>query len=73
MAADIHFAPLDDRGIEILDELERKTGHRPYRSIDQTGERHYVLDAEDVGVDGFDAMLDRIDGFDALRRKSTRR
>ena len=59
MAADIHFEIHTVRGAEILDELQERTGQMPY--LESTAERRYALTAEDVGPDGFDAMLDRID------------
>lgn len=60
MSADVHFQPLDDRGKELLDQLEERTEKRPYLQND-SGERAYWLEAQEVGVDGFDAMLDSID------------
>jgi hypothetical protein len=60
MAAVIRLVPLDDRGWEIIEKLEEKTGEQPIEIRDD-GSRLYHLQAEDVGVDGFDAMLNRID------------
>lgn len=60
MAAVIRLVPLDDRGREIIDELEEKTKEKPIEIRDD-GSRLYHLQAEDVGVDGFDAMLSHID------------
>jgi hypothetical protein len=60
MAAVIRLVPLDDRGREIIDELEEKTEEQP-TEIRDGGSRLYHLQAEDVGVDRFDAMLNRTD------------
>jgi hypothetical protein len=60
MAAVIRLVPRDDRGREIIEKLEEKTGEQPIEIRDD-GSRLYHLQAEDVGVDGFDAMLNRID------------
>ena len=58
VAAEVHFAIHDERGAEILDELERRTEVGPYLAIPT--ERLYNLDADNVTTSGFDAMLDRI-------------
>jgi hypothetical protein len=58
VAAAVHFAIPDERGAEILDELEQKTEVRPY--LASPTERRYNLDADHVTTSGFDAMLDRI-------------
>jgi hypothetical protein len=58
VAADVHFEILSDRGREILDELQERTGHFPY--VDSHSERRYYLDGEPADVSGFDAMPDRI-------------
>ena len=60
MAAVIRLVPRDDRGREIIEKLEEKTGEQPIEIRDD-GSRLYHLQAEDVGVDGFDAMLNRLD------------
>lgn len=60
MAAVIRLVPLDDRGRGIIEKLEKKTGEEPIEIRDD-GSRLYHLQAEDAGVDGFDAMLNRID------------
>jgi hypothetical protein len=61
MAADVELTPFDDRGVEILDELEHQTGLRPYQTTEESRSRHYYLSAAEAGVDGFDAMLDLIE------------
>lgn len=61
MAAQITLQPHDDRGREILDELEQETGELPFRTNNATGSREYYLNAQDVDTSGFDPMLDRID------------
>jgi hypothetical protein len=59
MAAEIQLVPHDDRGLELLDELERQTEERPFKTNTRTGARTYYL--QSAGTDGFDAMLDRIE------------
>ena len=59
MAAKIALRPDDDRGREILDELERRIAAWPEQLDD--GTRRYYLDAPDADVDAFDPMLDKID------------
>jgi hypothetical protein len=71
VAADIHYEIHTDRGAEILDELEQRTGQMPY--LESTAERRYSLTAEDVGPDGFDAMLDRISSDWRVRSGASRR
>lgn len=61
MSAVIELVPQNDHGRELLDELEERTEERPFITQLTTGARTYHLDAQDVGVDGFDAMLARID------------
>ncbi|HEX6586343.1 MAG TPA: hypothetical protein VF052_06295 [Solirubrobacterales bacterium] len=60
MAAVIRLVPLDDRGREIIDELEGKTDEQP-SEIQSDGGRLYHLQGEDVGVAEFEAILNRID------------
>jgi hypothetical protein len=60
MAAIVRFTPLDDRGRELLNELENATETSPQETFED-GSRSYYLSAHQVGVDGFDAMLDSID------------
>lgn len=59
MAAVVALHPLTDRGREILDKLEARTGMRPTQVENKT--RQYYLSATDADVAGFDPMLDRID------------
>jgi hypothetical protein len=58
VAADVHFEILDERGREILDQIEAQTGERPY--LMSRFKRHYNLDTEDFRLDGFDATLDAL-------------
>lgn len=59
MATQIELVPHDDRGIELLDELEERTEELLFRTNIRTGARAYWL--EDAGTEGFDAMLHSID------------
>jgi hypothetical protein len=59
VAAIIVFRVHDERGVEILGELEERTDHRS--TVTPDGGREYHLDAAEVGVDGFDPILDLID------------
>ena len=59
MAAEIALHPDDDRGREILDELEKRTELEPDR-VDG-GTRRYYLPAEDAEITSLDAELDKID------------
>lgn len=61
MAAVIALRPKDDRGNEILDELEARTEMKPLDPILEDGTRRYYLRAEDADIDAFDPMLDKID------------
>ena len=54
------MVPLDERGREIIDQLEEKTGERP-TEVQGDGGRLYHLEGEAVGGEGFDATLSRID------------
>jgi hypothetical protein len=60
LAAVIALRPNDDRGIEIIVELEARTEMNPMEAIDD-GIRRYYLSAEDARLDAFDPMLDKID------------
>ena len=60
MAAVIAFRPGDDRGREILDELEKRTEMDPWQLLED-GTRRYLLQPEDADVDAFNRMLDGID------------
>ncbi len=59
MSAEIQFAPLNERGIKLLDQLEAKTGLLPFKT-DAQGGRTYTLSSRDT--DGFERVLDRIGG-----------
>ena len=65
MAVVIRLFPRDERGREIIDELEEKTEVRPRHPGSSArlsrGGRLYDLPAEDVSVEVFDAMLTGID------------
>jgi hypothetical protein len=65
MAMVIRLFPLDERGREIIDELEEKTEVRPRHPGSgarlSRGGRLYDLHANDVSVEWFDSMLNRID------------
>jgi hypothetical protein len=56
VAADIRFQILDERGREMLDMVQERTGELPYL-LSRT-ERWYHLNAEQVDASGFDGMLD---------------
>jgi hypothetical protein len=55
---DVTLAPTTERGWEIIDQLEQRTGKLPYLT-DDVGARTYWL--PDAGPDVFDATLDQID------------
>jgi hypothetical protein len=59
MPAIVELTPLTHRGRELLDELETKTGLRPFKTSDASGAKTYYLPAS-ANVDGFQAALDRI-------------
>jgi hypothetical protein len=58
MSAMVCFRVHGDRGKEILEELERQTDLQSVET--PMGEREFFLSSSTAGVDGFDAMLDRI-------------
>ena len=60
MAAEIALRANDDRGREIVDELEKQTEMKPTEVMDD-GTRRYYLIATYADVDAFDPMLDKID------------
>jgi hypothetical protein len=60
MAAGISLRPNDDRGLEILYELEERTEMKPTELLED-GTRSYYLSATDADVNAFDPMLDKID------------
>ena len=55
------MVPLDRRAIELLDELEERTGAHPREVREPSGARTYDLDAARMSMDGLDETLDRID------------
>ena len=60
MAGVIRLVPLDERGREILDALETKTGEQP-TEVQGDGGRLYHVEGADTSGEKFDAMLSRID------------
>ena len=60
MAAEIALHPDDDRGREILDELEKQT-EVPPDEVDDDGTRRYYLHGEGTDVNALDPMLDKIE------------
>jgi hypothetical protein len=56
----VDLIPYDERGREIIGELEAGTQEPPVK-VRHHGPREYYVQAEDVGNAGFDAILDRID------------
>jgi hypothetical protein len=48
MSAEIQLAPLNERGIKLLDQLEAKTGLLPFKT-DAQGGRAYALQTGDPG------------------------
>jgi hypothetical protein len=61
MGAVIELHPLDDRGEEIIDQVEKRTGHRPTELHPPDGTHVYILEADDSGPDAFDQVLRVID------------
>ena len=57
---EVRFEPLTDRRPELLDALEERTGVLPFKT-DAAGARTYWLSGDEVGSDGFDPVLDKID------------
>jgi hypothetical protein len=60
MTAVVDLIPYDDRGREIIEELEAGTQETPVE-IRHHGPREYYVRAENLGLAGFDALLDHID------------
>ena len=52
------LTPPDDRGREILVQLE--AGTTPFRWSDRTGARSYWINAQGAPPDGYEAALDRL-------------
>ncbi len=60
MPAIVELTPLTQRGRELMDELEAKTGLLAFKTSDASGAKTYYLQAS-ANVDGFQAGLDRIE------------
>lgn len=60
MAAVIALRPNDERGLEILHELEKRTEMQP-EQVTGGDTRTYYLSGEDADSKAFDPMLDKID------------
>jgi hypothetical protein len=56
----ICLRPEDDKGREILGELEKQTEIEPEPALED-GTRRYHLTAEGIDLHAFDPMLDKID------------
>jgi hypothetical protein len=61
MAAVVQLIPYDDRGREIIEKLEEEGTQEQRVEIRKYGIREYNLRARNLGMVGFDAMLNRID------------
>ncbi|MGH2965757.1 MAG: hypothetical protein ACRDMH_10310 [Solirubrobacterales bacterium] len=61
MGAVIELHPLDDRGKEIIDQVENRTGHQPTELHPPDGTHVYILEADASGPDAFDQVLSVID------------
>lgn len=59
MLSTLILTPRDDRGVEILDEMERETP-APFRWNDRTGARSYALRG-DFAPPSWRDVLDRLD------------
>ena len=59
MSTTLTLTPLDDRGREILDQLEADSP-MPFRWSERTGERSYWINAQGAPADGYETALDRI-------------
>jgi hypothetical protein len=70
MATIVSLTPLTDRGVVILDVLERRAGQQPFEVDEDSGERTYHLRGEQAESDAFDTMLETIarDWRDHLNR-----
>jgi hypothetical protein len=60
MPAIVNMTPITRRGVELLRELETRTGLLPFETDDASGAKTYYLQAS-ANVDGFQAALDRIE------------
>ena len=61
MAEEVQLVPRDRRAIELLDELEERTGAHPREVKAPSGSRTYDLDAARMSMDALDETLDGID------------
>jgi hypothetical protein len=61
VAAAVQLIPRDPRAIELLNELELRTGAHPREVREPSGARTYDLDGARMSMDGLDETLDRID------------
>ena len=59
MSTTLTLTPRDDRGREILDQLEAGS-MAPFRWSERTGERSYWINAQGAPADGYEAALDRL-------------
>ena len=59
MSTTATFTPRDDRGVELLDELEREAP-APFRLNLDTGARSYWIHADSAPPDGYEAALERL-------------
>ena len=59
MSTTLTLTPRDDRGREILDQLEASSTP-PFRTSERTGERSYWINADTAPADGYEAALDRL-------------
>ena len=61
MAVVVQLIPYHDRGREIIERLEEEGTQEQRVEIRKYGIREYNLRARNLGMVGFDAMLNRID------------
>ena len=61
MAGAVQLVPRDRRAIELLNELEERTGAHPREVQAPSGSRTYDLDAARMSMDTLDETLDLLD------------
>lgn len=61
MAGAVQLVPRDRRAIELLNELEERTGAHPREVQAPSGSRTYDLDAARMSMDTLDETLESID------------
>ena len=61
VAATVQLIPRDPRAVELLKELEARTGAHPREVEEPSGSRTYDLDAARMSKDGLAETLDGID------------